>query len=940
MSAERFDAFISYARVPSTELAVGVQTGLEKFAKPWNRLRAIRVFRDDASMSANSALWSAIERALQEAEWFILLATPQAAASTYVNNEVDWWVRRKSVHRVLVVHAAGTIAWDNATGDFTADSTAVPPALRGAYREEPRWVDMTWFGVPGSLQAADPRFVERIADLSAAVRNIERDTLIGENVRQHRKARRLARAAIVGLAALLVAALVAGGLAFVQRSEAVRQRDTATQQSLVARAGQLAATAVNEAETDLQSSLLLAATAYRTRPDIATLQALHEVLTTTPALDEFVDFGAPLSAVDGTPDANVIVAGTDSGTIYRDDRHTGARVELMDLPGSVRFLAVSDDGRTVAASAIHDGDPVTAGYSSAIWRDGEVTDLPGTEIVAMSPSGATTVALPAADPSLENSHFEVRTNGQQTAVATEIASRGSRPWVQLPDDHVLAAMDMSGNYIRASPDGRILDSTRGPMKAWMLALGSVSANGSRFGYATDLNTIEVWDLAGPLPASLGDEVLTADTGGVQASEVALDAQGTHLAVAGDGEIVVSAVRSDGASPHLTALRGAGANPHSLKFLSDDILLSASGSAAAVWDLRRTVPMATVIPMNIGETCNACGPPQVVVSPDAHKVMVIGSSGTTSANLQTGFVARQESSVDGEVAGELETTLAAAPSAVWLDADRVFVYAPSVGGGYILSGPRMSHIDQRLHLPRMDGAARVASRADGVIVAAIDGTLLLIDPSTGSYDLTELRATNVTANGAYAVNIGDQTEAGPTTHVEVVDTYTQEMVRSVDVDGRLVDFAAHTSDGLAFLRMLDSTGFGADTEVLAMDLRDGQIHAVGRLGHRMVVPEQGVVAGNELFAETNGVIVRYDLRDASRLSLLPVTSAVKAWNALGLPQNGRTLMVASEPTQSLLTTPASAEDWMQIACRTAGRATTAADIDGVVTPLDGLELGCR
>lgn len=932
MSAERFDAFISYARVPSTGLAVEVQTGLEKFAKPWNRLRAIRVFRDDASMSANSALWSTIERALQEAGWFILLATPEAAASTYVNNEVDWWVRRKGVQRVLLVRAAGTIDWDDVSSDFTADSTAVPPALRGAYEQEPRWVDMVWFDAPGSLQTADPRFAERIADLSAAVRNIERDTLIGENVRQHRKARRLARAAIVGLAGLLVLALVAGGVAFVQRSEAVRQRDTAAQQSLVARAGQLAATAVNEAETNLQSSLLLATTAFRTRPDIATLQALHEVLTTTPQLEGFVDFGTPLSAVDGTPDANILVAGSDSGTIFRDDRRTGDRVELMNLPGSVRFLAVSDDGRTVAASAIHDGDPVTAGYSSAIWRDGDVTELPDTEIVAMSPSGATTVALPSDDPSIENSHFEVRKNGRQTAVPTEIANRGNRPWVQLPDDNVLAAMDMAGNYIRVSTDGRILDSTRGPMKAWMLALGSISADGTRFGYATDTNAIEVWDLAGPLPPSLGDDVLAADTGGVQASDVALDTHGSHMAVAGDGVIFVSAVRHDGAVPDLIALRGAGSTPHSLRFVSDDVLVSASGTAAAVWDLSRTVAMATSTPLDIGKTCNACGPPKVIVSPDARKVMVIGSSGTTSANLETGFVGK-------EVPGDLEATLSADPSAVWLDADRVFVYAPSVGGGYILSGPRMSHIDARLHLPTIEGTARIAARADGVIAAVIDGQLMLIDPSTGSYDLTDLPATNVTANGAYTVNIPERDVVASTTHVEVVDTYTQETVRSVDVDGRLVDFAAHTSDGLALLKMLDSTGFGADTEVLTMDLSTGQTRAVGRLGHRMVVPEQGVVAGNELFAETNGVIVRYDLRDASRLPLVPVTSAVKAWNALGLSQNGRTLLVASEPTQSLLTMPVSAEEWMQIACRAAGRATTDADIDGVVTSLDGLEHGC-
>jgi hypothetical protein len=84
-----FDAFISYSRRASTTLATDLQVAVEKFAKPWNRLRAVRVFRDDASMSANPALWSTIENGLTEAGWFILLASPAAAQSEYVAGTVS-----------------------------------------------------------------------------------------------------------------------------------------------------------------------------------------------------------------------------------------------------------------------------------------------------------------------------------------------------------------------------------------------------------------------------------------------------------------------------------------------------------------------------------------------------------------------------------------------------------------------------------------------------------------------------------------------------------------------------------------------------------------------------------------------------------------------------------------------------------------------------------
>ena len=143
-SSDGFDAFISYAREPSTPLASQLQTSMERFAKPWNKLRAMRVFRDDQSMAANTSLWSTIERGLRESSHLILLVTPQAAASQYVDKEIQWWVEHKGSANILLVHQRGPLAWDRSTNDFTLDS-AVPPALRGAYPEEPRWTNLSTF---------------------------------------------------------------------------------------------------------------------------------------------------------------------------------------------------------------------------------------------------------------------------------------------------------------------------------------------------------------------------------------------------------------------------------------------------------------------------------------------------------------------------------------------------------------------------------------------------------------------------------------------------------------------------------------------------------------------------------------------------------------------------------------------------------------------------
>jgi len=57
-----YHAFISYNRAADGRLAAALQRGLQRFAKPWYRTRALRVFRDDVSLSAQPSLWSSNRR--------------------------------------------------------------------------------------------------------------------------------------------------------------------------------------------------------------------------------------------------------------------------------------------------------------------------------------------------------------------------------------------------------------------------------------------------------------------------------------------------------------------------------------------------------------------------------------------------------------------------------------------------------------------------------------------------------------------------------------------------------------------------------------------------------------------------------------------------------------------------------------------------------------
>jgi len=68
-----YDAFISYSHRADDFRASALQRVLESIARPFYRRRALNIFRDQTSLTANPALWPSIERALQRARFFIIL---------------------------------------------------------------------------------------------------------------------------------------------------------------------------------------------------------------------------------------------------------------------------------------------------------------------------------------------------------------------------------------------------------------------------------------------------------------------------------------------------------------------------------------------------------------------------------------------------------------------------------------------------------------------------------------------------------------------------------------------------------------------------------------------------------------------------------------------------------------------------------------------------
>src|SRR5215472_9356989 len=69
----RYDGFISYSHESDSTFARAFQTGLEQLAKPWNRRRALDVFRDETDLSISPELLGTIFQVLDQSSHFLLL---------------------------------------------------------------------------------------------------------------------------------------------------------------------------------------------------------------------------------------------------------------------------------------------------------------------------------------------------------------------------------------------------------------------------------------------------------------------------------------------------------------------------------------------------------------------------------------------------------------------------------------------------------------------------------------------------------------------------------------------------------------------------------------------------------------------------------------------------------------------------------------------------
>ena len=169
------------------------------------KLEALNIFRDVSNLSVSPELWQDIVKALDQSEFFVLLASPEAAKSKWVNKEIEYWITHKPKGTLLIALVNGQITWDENKADFDWNTTdALPQILSGLYLNEPNYANFKTFKTEKETTLNNIEFQEEIAKLAAPLHKKTVGQLIGIQEKQFRKKIFLRNLIAVSLTGLLI----------------------------------------------------------------------------------------------------------------------------------------------------------------------------------------------------------------------------------------------------------------------------------------------------------------------------------------------------------------------------------------------------------------------------------------------------------------------------------------------------------------------------------------------------------------------------------------------------------------------------------------------------------------------------------------------------------------------------------------------------------------
>jgi WD40 repeat protein len=453
-------------------------------------------------------------------------------------------------------------------------------------------------------------FRDKVTALAAPVHGIPKDQLAGDDLREQRRFRRLRAAAIAGLGLLTVLAVVAAGVAVVQRQQAVRRLHDAVAAKLNAQgAAMLAGLTPGGDERGLQE--LLAANAIEPS-GVPILDAQIARFTT----QKIIQTGSPVSGLAYSPDGHRVATGEGDGSVRQWDTSTGRAIgsPLKGHTETVTGVVYTPDGSTIASIGSDDTLRLwNAGTGAARSPKPQHIDNPAS--VAVSPSGTAVVTGAAADTTqLWDVHSGALLNTARvlnppTGKISDVKFDGSGDWFAASFTGGVAIYDAK-TFVRRDPTIQIKGMYAGaPSGIFQIAL---SPDGQTLAVGTDnLQFVKT---------ATGEQLHAISLGTAKGGSFA-----TAVAFSPDGRRVASG-RIDGAVQVWDTETGAQIGPtltgHTQKVTG--IAFSADGRQLASTSLDGTLRLWSA---TVGQPMSGPDPilVQVAFSPDGRLVAASGAN---------------------------------------------------------------------------------------------------------------------------------------------------------------------------------------------------------------------------------------------------------------------------------------------------------------------------
>jgi WD40 repeat protein len=482
----------------------------------------------------------------------------------------------------------------------------------GILPAEPFYVDVS-DDAPWDPVAA--LFREKVTDLAAPIHGKPKYELASDDVREQRRSRRFRRAAIAGLVLLTVVALVAAAYAFVQRQQAIHQRNEAIARQLVSEAQSMLA-GVREGSDVRAINQILAARKIAAKPDEG---AVLDALKAIPGQLKIIDTGAAVDRFAISSDGQRIMSAGSSTGLFQDATVTFRDAGTGRVTATVPAFAFNADGRRVL-SFTHDqtlqvrdtqtGQPVGPAIQPS--KDGgSLAEL------AFSPDSRKIVF--AQNPSLlylwdiESGKLAPMIGFSERISAIAFMPDGRRV-VTSGDDGVIRVWNAESGLQLSQPIS--LNKPDKPDTASVLAL---SEDGRRLITDGELsNGVRIWDLETGRLIAHGEQHRAEFHNYV--SSIAVSRDGRRI-VSGSTDHTIQIWDAETATPIGSPLKG-----H--RDAVDGVAFSANGEQIISGSSDKTIRIWNANPSNaLGKPVGYEAPFGVTISPDGRRIVSSDSAGT-------------------------------------------------------------------------------------------------------------------------------------------------------------------------------------------------------------------------------------------------------------------------------------------------------------------------